>query len=162
MVKEFEATIQIIGVNPFVFVPEDILLLLFGIHGKDKGPIPIRGELNNKAYQQTLVKYKGDWRLYINTSMLKHSPERIGEKIKISISYDASDRSIKAHPLLVQALKENPRAGKKFESLPPSLQKEIVRYISFLKAEESIRRNVARAIRFLLGKEGFIGRKPLK
>jgi len=47
------------------------------------------------------------------------------------------------------------------DSLRPSLQKEIVRYISFLKTEESIDRNVDNAIQFLLGKKRFIGRdKP--
>ncbi|MGE0590167.1 MAG: YdeI/OmpD-associated family protein [Cyclobacteriaceae bacterium] len=155
----FEAKIKIIGINPFVFVPAKILTALFKAHGKDKGPIPIKGKINGVGYKQTLVKYCGDWRLYINTTMLKNSPDRIGEGVKISIDYDRADRTISPHPKLLQALNNNPKAKKKFDSLPPSLQKEIIRYISFLKTEASIDRNVTKAINFLLGKERFVGRE---
>ncbi|MDR7127917.1 hypothetical protein J2X69_000245 [Algoriphagus sp. 4150] len=160
--SEFKADIKIIGINPFVFVPDEILLELFTIHGKDKGPIPIQGTVNGKPYQQTLVKYSGAWRLYINTAMLKKSPERIGETIEVTIGYDTADRTIAPHPKLKDALENNLKAKAKFEELTPSLQNEIVRYISFLKTEISIDRNVARAINFLLGKESFVGREPLK
>jgi uncharacterized protein YdeI (YjbR/CyaY-like superfamily) len=160
-VHKFNASLDIIGINPFVFVPQQILNAIFKQAGKDKGHIPVTGTVNNKAYKQTLVKFQGEWRLYINTLMLKDSPKRIGETLKLSITFDPSDRTIKPHPLLTKALKANPEAQKVFEKLPPSRQKEIVRYISFLKTEESITRNIARTIDFLLGNNRFVGRdKP--
>lgn len=158
----FSAVIGIIGINPFVFVPETILTDLFSEFGKDKGPIPVKGTINGKAYQQTLVRYAGDWRLYINTKMLPKSPERIGEKVEVNIEVDFSDRTIHPHPKLSEALKENKQANAVFENLAPSLQNEIVRYIANLKTEASIERNVDKAIGFLLGKERFIGRDGLK
>ncbi|TSJ47934.1 DUF1905 domain-containing protein [Fluviicola chungangensis] len=158
----FDAKIKIIGMNPFVFVPGPVLADLFREFGKDKGPVPVKGTVNGKPYQQTLVRYAGEWRLYINTKMLPKSPERIGEKIKIGIELDLSDRTIQPHPKLVQALKENAQANVIFESLAPSLQHEIVRYIANLKTEASVDRNVIKAIDFLLGKERFIGRDGLK
>lgn len=75
--NEFTAEIGIIGINPFVSVPENILAELFRNAGKEKSPIPIRGIINGKPYQQALIKYKGKWRLYINSFMLKNSPQRI-------------------------------------------------------------------------------------
>ena len=159
--RKFKADIEIIGINPFVPMPDDILNDLFIANGREKGPIPIKGTINGLAYQQTLVKYRGKWRLYINNIMLQNSPTRIGETIQVSIALDTSDRTIAPHPKLKHALKANPKAKRKFESLAPYLQKEIVRYISFLKTESSVDRNVKRAINFLLGKESFIGRKPL-
>lgn len=159
--ETFQAKLEIIVGNPFVFVPPPILNNIFQQAGKNKGAIPVRGSVNRKPYQQTLVKYSGDWRLYINTVMLKNSPRRIGEVIEVDIEFDPSDRSIKPHPSLIKALEENPEAKAVFDSLSPSRQKEIVRYISNLKSEKSVERNVARAINFLLGKERFIGRdKP--
>lgn len=154
----FRAVIELIGINPFVSVPDKILQQIFLQAGKEKGHIPIKGTINNKAYTQTLVKYKGDWRLYINTTMLENSPKKIGERITISIEFDPLVRTIKPHPKLVKALKENKEAKTAFDSLPPSRQKEIVRYIAMLKTEESIDRNIKRAINFLTGKENFIGR----
>ncbi len=157
----FSATVEIIKGNPYVLIPQIILHQIFIDAQKSKGPIPVKGTVNEKQYQQTLVKYSGDWRLYINMKMLKDSPRRIGETIRVVIEIDQSDRTIVPHPLFVQALEENEEAQEVFNRLSPSRQKEIVRYISNLKTEESIVRNVARAIRFLLGKERFVGRgKP--
>lgn len=157
----FKATLDIIVGNPFVFVPSAILNELFQKAKKQKGYIPVKGTINGKPYQQTLVKYSDEWRLYINLKMLKHSPKRIGELIDVEIDFDNSDRSIKAHPKFTKALKKNTEAKAVFESLSPSRQKEIVRYISNLKTEASVDKNVTRAINFLLGKERFVGRdKP--
>ena len=159
----FKAELRIIDGNPFVFVPEEILNALFDQAEKSKGPIPIRGILNDRHFQQTLVKFRGDWRLYINMKMLPNSPRRVGEAIFLSIQYDPSDRSIEPHPKLVIALQENEEAQRTFDGLPASLKKEILRYISSLKNEDSVDRNVRRAIGFLLGKERFVGRdSPVK
>ncbi len=162
MMHKFKACIEIIGINPFVFVPENILYKIFKQNNKDKGPIPVRGTINGTPYQQTVMKYKGAWRLYINTFMLEDSPRRVGEMIKLTIEPDPTDRSLGPHPKLVDALTNNPKAQKKFNAQSPSLQKEIVRYISMLKTEVSVDKNVTRAINFLLGKERFIGREPIK
>lgn len=160
---QFKAKIEIIGINPFVFVPELILLEIFKQAGKDKGKIPIHGTINQLPYKQTLVKYSGDWRLYINTSMLKNSPKRIGESIALTIEFDPTDRSIKPHPNFLKALHKNKKASAIFERLTPSLQHEIVRYIAHLKTEQSIERNITKAIDFLVGKGRFIGRdKPVR
>lgn len=157
-IYQFSAEIQIIGVNPFVFVPDNILEKIFEDAGKSKGHIPIKGHINGKTYKQTLVKYSGHWRLYINTSMLKKSPERIGETVEITLAFDPEDRSIEPHPKLIQALKDNPDAKTVFDSLSPSRKHEIVRYISFLKTEATVDKNIIKAIDFLLGKGRFVGR----
>lgn len=157
----FKAEINIIGINPFVFVPKEILDAVFKAAGKNKGFIPITGTINGKSYQQTLVRYSGDWRLYINTIMLKDSPKRIGETIEVTIGFDKTDRTIKPHPELIKALENDPQAQTAFSQLSPSRQKEIVRYISHLKTEESITKNIAKAIGFLKGENSFAGRdKP--
>lgn len=158
----FKAKLEIIGINPFVFVPPQMLVHIFDDAKKDRGSIPVCGTVNGKAYTQTLLKYKGEWRLYINTAMLKHSPKRIGETVKITIAYDPDDRTIQPHPKLASALSKSPKEKKKFESLSLSLQKEIIRYIARLKTDESIIRNVQKAIDFLNGKTRFIGRDPVQ
>jgi len=159
--QKFSAALEIIGINPFVFVPDAVLARIFKAADKDRGFIPIHGTVNTRPYKQTLVKFRGAWRLYVNTSMLKDSPKRIGEIVKITIEFDPSDRTFKLHPKLSKALKANQAAKAKFESLAPSRRNEIVRYISYLKTEESVDRNVLKAIKFLLGEERFVGRdKP--
>lgn len=157
----FQAALEIIGVNPFVSVPTPILQAIFEAAGREKGPIPISGTINGAPYTQTLVKFAGQWRLYVNMVMLKDSPQRIGENIAVSIAFDPKDRSIQPHPKWVAALAENEDAKTVFDRLPPSRQKEIVRYIANLKNDEAIERNVLRALEFLRGNGRFVGRdKP--
>lgn len=155
----FSARIEIIGINPYVYVPEEILAEIFRQAGKDKGTIPIKGTVNGKPYTQTLVRYAGAWRLYINTIMLKNSPKRIGEIIELTVEYDPIPRTIEIHPKLQKALSENKEAENVFNALPASRRHEIIRYISHLKTEESVEKNVQKAIRFLLSKERFVGRE---
>ncbi len=158
---KFKAEIEIIGVNPFVFVPDDILQQIFKQAGKSTGYIPINGTINDKPYKQTLVKYSGEWRLYINTTMLKNSPKRVGENIEITVSFDPESREINPPNSFVKALAENDKAKTVFDNLPASRKLEIVRYLARLKTEEVLKKNIKRAINFLLGKERFIGRdKP--
>lgn len=158
---KFSANIEIIGVNPFVFVPEKILAEIFKDAGKNKGPIPICGTINEKPYRQTLVRFQDEWRLYINTMMLKNSPKRIGEKIDLTVMYDRESRAIDPPKKWVQALNKNKDAKKVFDALPASRRHEITRYIANLKTEEARDKNIQRAILFLLGKERFVGRdKP--
>jgi hypothetical protein len=155
----FKANLDIIGINPFVFLPEEVLAALLAEAGQHKGKVPIKGTVNGKPYRQTLVKYAGAWRLYINMAMLKDSPKRVGEEIAVGIEYDPEDRSIAMHPRLAAALAETPAAKAVFQQLSPSRQHEIVRYIAHLKSEESVERNVAKAIAFLLGQGRFAGRE---
>ena len=157
----FTETIDIIGVNPFVTPPEPVLNALFLQAGKDKGAIPIKGLINGRHFTQTIIRYRGQWRLYINTTMLKNSPKHVGEVVELEICFDNADRSFPMPPKFAHALTVHPIAKQKFDSLTPSRQKEIVRYLGFLKSEEALSRNIARAIAFLEGKERFVGRdKP--
>ncbi len=155
---KFTAKIDIIGVNPFVYLPVKVLKHIFEQAKKDKGKIPVRIKIDGHEFTQTLVKYSGDWRLYLNTPMRKAAKKDVGDKALFEVAYDNIKRVIPVHPKLGKALKENKQAKKIFDSLSPSLRLEIVRYISFLKTEESIERNVTKAINFLLGKQRFIGR----
>lgn len=157
----FSAKIQIIGINPYVVPPSTVLKKLFKESGKNKSPIPVKGTLNGHTFVQTLVKYGGKWRLYLNTPMRKTAGIDVGDMANVKIEFDPGKRTVPMHPKLQSELQKNQRAKSIFDQLIPSRQKEIIRYISFLKSEEAIDKNIKRTISFLLGKERFIGRdKP--
>jgi hypothetical protein len=154
----FSASLELIGVNPFVQLPAEVLATIFVRAGRSKGPIRVCGEVNGRPYRQTLVRYAGLWRLYINLTILAHSPQRIGEVLTISVDFDPVVPLVPTCPALAQALAETPEAQHVFQHLPSSRQLEIVRYLVRLKSEASLTRNVDRAIGFLLGKNRFVGR----
>lgn len=154
----FTAKIRIIGVNPYVLLPSPVLKEVFRQSGKSKGPIPVRGTLNGHKFIQTLVRFSGKWRLYLNTPMRKAAGIDVGDTAKVTIEFDPKPRVISVHPKLTSAFKQNKEVKEAFEKLPPYRRKEIIRYISFMKTEESVVRNVEKVVRHLLGKSRFAGR----
>ncbi|WP_160137370.1 YdeI/OmpD-associated family protein [Chryseobacterium sp. c4a] len=159
MKPSFKATLEIIGINPFVFIPEEVLERIFETSGKNKSPIPVKGTVNGKEFEQNLMKYLGEWRLYVNLTMLKNSPKRIGEMIEVVMEYDDVERSISIHPQLEKAIRDSTVATANFEKLIPSRRHELMKYINNLKTEASIQRNVEKIIRHLHGEIDFFGKK---
>jgi len=159
--NNFSAKIFRIGINPYVLIPAPVLNEIFKKANKNKGPIPVRGELNGHSFIQTLVKYAGKWRLYLNGPMRKGAIAGVGDVVVVEIGFDPRPRKIELHPKLKAAFGKNKRVAGVFSKLPPSRQKEIIRYIANLKSEESVEKNVKRVIGFLSGRERFVGRdKP--
>ena len=91
--------------------------------------------------------------------MLKNSPGRIGEIIRISVGYDAVDRTVPMHPRLQAALDKDVKANARFSGLSKSRQQEMIRYITRLKTDESIDSNITRLVAFLKGHGSFGGRE---
>ena len=149
----FSAKILKLGINPYVSVPEKILRELFKKAGRRKGPLPVRGILNGNKFKQTVVKYQGAWRLYLNTPMRRSAGIDVGDAARIKIEFDPEPRITPMHPMLGRALMQNKEAKTAFKKLPPSRQKEILRYLGFLKTEESAKRIVEKVLRQLIGKK---------
>ena len=151
--KSFSAKIAKIGINPYVGIPEDVLKAIFEQAGKAKGPVPVRGTVNGKSFMQTLVKYQGVWRLYINGIMREAAGIDVGDEAHLRLEFDPTPRLEPNPPKLVQALDSNKSAKAAFEQLTPSRQKEILRYLNSMKTEESLERNIERVIKQLLGEK---------
>jgi len=151
--KSFSAKISKIGINPYVGVPENALDSLFKQSGKTRGPIPVCGTLNGKKFKQTLVKYQGAWRLYINGSMREAAAIDVGDQAYVKLEFDPLPRIEEMHPKLVHAFARNKAAKTAFEKLVPSRRKEILRYLNAMKTESSLERNVEKIVQYLLGEK---------
>ena len=157
--KSFRSKVYIIGVNPYVLLPASVLKYLFQKAGKDKGAIPVKGKLNGKSFIQNLVKYSGKWRLYLNGPMRQAAGIDVGDMANVEIDFDHKPREVPMHPKFKKALAQNTKAKTAFNKLSSSRQKEIMKYINFLKSEESVDRNVTRAIAHLVSAKPFIGQE---
>ena len=149
----FTSVIYRLGINPVVDPPDDVLQAIFEQAGRSKGPIPVCGRLNGAEFIQTLVKYKGAWRLYINGQMLTDSGLTVSDSVEIEIEFDPRPREVAMPAKLKNALARDSKAKKAFGSLSPSRQKEVFRYINSLRTDESIARNVEKILRQMKGDE---------
>lgn len=148
--KSFSAIISKIGINPYVSIPENVLSALFKQADKTKGPIQVRGTVNGKRFKQTLVKYQGAWRLYINGEMRRAAEIDVGDEAHIKIEYDPVPHIESIPSKFGTALSKSKTAKVAFESLRPSRQKEILRYLNSMKTESSLERNIEKVIQHLL------------
>ncbi len=151
--KVFSQVIFKIGINPCVVPPPEVLEHLFKTARKRTGAIPVRGTLNGVQYLQTLVKYDGHWRLYLNGPMLKAAKKKVGDVAAVTIEYDPSDRTVLPHPDFQQAVARDPRAIAAYDDLVPSHQKEINRYLNALKTDRARAKNIEIVMDYLTGKK---------
>jgi Bacteriocin-protection, YdeI or OmpD-Associated/Domain of unknown function (DUF1905) len=151
--ESFSARIFIISkINPVVDVPEDVLKAIFEQAGKTRGPMPVRGRLNGAEFIQTLIKYAGRWRLYLNGPMREAAGIDTGDIADVEIEYDPRPREEPMPRKFAEALDKDDEARAEFGKLSPSRQKEILRYLNSMKTGESLLRNVEKIIRHLTGK----------
>lgn len=110
--------------------------------------------MNGKPFRQTLVRYRGAWRLYLNTPMRLAAGLEVGDRATLVVSFDPKPPVVAMHPKLARALAENPVAAKAFEQQAPSRRKEIKRYVASLKSKETRDRTIGKVIRHLVGDPG--------
>jgi hypothetical protein len=159
--KSFSATIDIIGVNPFVRPPDEVLDSIFKVAGKAKSPISVRGTIQDVPFQQSLVRYQGDWRLYINNVMAKDAGLRysgsisaiVGMQVTVSLEYDPRPVVYDMVPEFQEMLTRDKPAKAAYDQLTPGRQKEILRYLGSMKTDSSLQRNISRVMQHLHGEE---------
>src|SRR5215203_1312287 len=144
VVNRFKQAIYKIGINPVVDPPDRVLTILFEEAGRAKGPLPVCGTINGAPFIQTLVKYRGAWRLYINGMMLKAGAVAVGDVAEIEIEFDPRPRTFDMPATLAAAFEQDAAVKEAFEQLTPSRRKEMLRYLDSLKTEAAIERNVQR------------------
>lgn len=141
----FRAKIYKVGINPCVKVPLRITKTM----EPKKGYIPIKGIIESYPFEQTLCPIKDSpYRLYVNGPMLKGSEMSLGKTANFVIEQDFSTRPRKDSSLTLVFKKRLTDAGvlSTFKSLTPYRQKEILRYLHYLKSTEAKDRNMKKVI----------------
>jgi hypothetical protein len=140
----FKAKIYKVGINPCVKVPTRITDAMEPV----KGYIPIKGKIENHSFRQTLVPVKGaPYRLFVNGLMLKGANVKLGQTVRFTIEQNFQSRK-REFPLLSAFKTELDKHWlfPEFKKLTPHRQKEILKYLNYLKTEAALQRNMAKVI----------------
>lgn len=141
----FTATIYKVGINPCVDVPLNISHKML----PSKGYIPVKGKIKDHLFMQTLVPVKNAaYRLYVNGPMLKGANAKVGDHLKFVIEQDLVPLTAGQIPMpkeLKEQLDKN-KLFEKFKTLTAYRQKEILRYLNYLKTEAALLRNIDKLI----------------
>lgn len=159
----FRSVIEINGINPYVLVTA---MHAARIRRGWRKPLPVRIRVNGKPDEPWRVNLMpvgdGNFYLYLHGDVRKASGTDVGDVVTVELDFDSAYRNGPMHPMPAgfrDALDRNRRAEQAWSALIPSLQKEILRYLSMLKTPEARERNIRRAIHVLSGGAGrFMGR----
>jgi hypothetical protein len=159
----FRAPIEIRGINPFVYVSATRAAKLKPDWRK---PMPVRVQVNGKPDVPWRINMMptgdGSFFLYLHARVRNASTTAVGDVVSVTIEFDGHYTGGPSDPMpswFRDALGRNPKARRGWDRLPPSRQKEIIRYLVHLKSAEAQQRNVQRALHVLAGgKARFMGR----
>jgi Domain of unknown function (DUF1905) len=148
----FSATIHKLGINPVVDVPEKIVDALLCEAGKKSAPVQVTCNMNGVAFDANIVRYAGDWRLYLNTPVRKSAGKDVGDTVKITLAYDPSVRMPPMPEAFRQALKDNADAQKAWRLRPTPKRREILEALDKKTNSAELARGIAETIEKLLKK----------
>jgi hypothetical protein len=155
--ERFYGAIEIRGINPYVHVEAKTANRLKAGWRK---PMPVLARINERPKKpwriNMMPRGDGSFYLYLRGGLRKLSGTRVGDRVKVELSFDESYRAgpINAMPSWFgAALRENRRAREAWNALVPSRKKEVLRYFAALRPPEARARNLRRAMEVLTGKE---------
>lgn len=151
MKHSFKARIYKTGINWCVDVPSKIIKQLTA----DKGRFHIKGQINGFDFIKTLVPVKGrPYRLFVNQAMMKGGGTAVDKTagFKIEPNKKKAVKAYRAPKALTEQLKLH-KLTQEFKAITPSRKKEILKYLSAIKTEEILLKNVDKVIRQLKNKE---------
>lgn len=137
----FTGQIHKLGINPCVDVPSNVIEFF----GKTK--IPVIAEINKYKFKTTIIKYSGEYRLYINGLTIKGAKVQVGDVVNIEIEYNPIEEKFPVPSELKEAFIKDKKLKVMFDKLAPYRRKEILRYLGFLKTSESRQRIVNKLIK---------------
>jgi hypothetical protein len=161
--RSFTGIIEITGVNPYVRVNAELAALLAPGWRR---PMPVIVRINrarDTLWRTNLMPVgEGLFSLYLHGEMRDASQTAVGDTVELELWFDETYVNGPQHPVpewFQAGLDDNPDASANWERLPPSRQKELLRYFARLKSAEAIERNLTAAVHVLAGNDGrYMGR----
>ena len=154
----FSAVMKITGLNPYVLVSPARVTAL---HKNWRKPMPVLVQINGQPdppwHINMMPVGDGSFYLYLHESVRKASDTKVGDRVDVWVAFDEEYRNGPMHPMpdwFQKELDANPTASAAWEALPPSRQKEVLRYFAWLKSDEAKARNLERVMHVLSGKPG--------
>ncbi|MCZ4695350.1 YdeI/OmpD-associated family protein [Ancylomarina euxinus] len=140
----FKAEIYKTGINYCVDVPAQVTSKMTAT----KGYIKIKGRVNQFLFKKSLVPIKnGLFRLFVNMPTLKGANTALGKTADFEIEQDF-EMIIKEYPVPEMLTEQLTKAKliEDFNHLTPSRRKNILKYLSFIKTEKTLQKNIEKLI----------------
>jgi hypothetical protein len=141
-IQVFAASIYKVGLIRYVDVPREVSKR-FG----SAAHVPVTGTVEGVPVRTTLVsRGKGAYRMAIHSEIRKKLRVDCGAVVEIAIQLDEESREPELPPALVLALRNAPKAQRRFRGITTALRRQIVRYLTAVKSQETLELRVSRFV----------------
>jgi hypothetical protein len=141
-IQVFAASIYKVGVIRYVDVPREVSKT-FG----SAPHVPVIGTVEGVPARTTLVsRGKGCYRMAMHGDIRKKLRVDCGAVVEVAIQLDEESREPELPPALVLALRNAPKAQRRFRGVTTALRRQIVRYLTAVKSQEALERRVSRFV----------------
>jgi hypothetical protein len=138
-IQVFAGRIYKVGLIRYVDVPAEISRGFGGAY------VPVTGTVEGVPLRTTLVsRGKGAYRLAIHGDIRKKLRVDAGAVVEVAISLDEESREPVPRPVL--ALRNAPRAQRKFREISTALRRQVVRYLTAVKSQATLERRVYKIV----------------
>lgn len=142
----FSGKIYKVGIIRYVDVPADVSQAL----GKGEAHVPVIGEVDGVPIRTTMVsRGNGCYRVAIHSDIRKKLRTDTGAVVELALQRDEESREPVLPPSLILALRNAPKAQAEFRSMTAALRRQVVRYITSVKQQNTLERRVAGMVRRL-------------
>ena len=147
---KFSAKIHKLGINPCVDVPAGIVAALLKIANKKSAPVQVKCDLHGTLFDANVVRYAGNWRLYLNTPVRKSADKDVGDTVEITLGYDPAVRMPAMPKAFRQALKDNTEALRLWRLRPSAKRYEMLEFLNEKTGDTELARGIAETLERLL------------
>jgi hypothetical protein len=141
-IQVFAASIYKVGLIRYVDVPREVSRKI------GSAPhLPVIGTVDGVPVRTTLVsRGNGSYRMAIHGDIRKKLRSDTGAVVEIAIQLDEESREPELPPALVLALRNAPKAQRRFRAITTALRRQIVRYLTAVKSQQALERRVGRFV----------------
>ena len=141
-IQVFAGSIYKVGLIRYVDVPRDISKK-FG----SAPHVPVTGTVEGVPVRTTLVsRGKGSYRVAIHGDIRKKLRVDCGAVVEVALELDEESREPELPPALVLALRNAPKVQRRFRAITTALRRQIVRYLTGVKSQETLERRVSKFV----------------
>jgi Domain of unknown function (DUF1905)/Bacteriocin-protection, YdeI or OmpD-Associated len=141
-IQVFAGSIYKVGLIRYVDVPREVSKKFGGAPH-----VPVIGTVEGIPVRTTLVsRGKGSYRMAIHGDIRKRLRVDCGAVVEVALELDEESREPELPPALVLALRNAPKVQRRFRAITTALRRQIVRYLSAVKSEETLERRVGKFV----------------
>jgi hypothetical protein len=141
-IQVFAGSIYKVGLIRYLDVPREVSKK-FG----SAAHVPVIGTVEGVPVRTTLVsRGNGSYRMAVHGDIRKKLRVDCGAVVEVAIQLDEESREPVLPPALVLALRNAPKAQRRFRGVTTALRRQIVRYLTAVKSQEAMERRVSRFV----------------